>query len=64
MELSEIIRDKIKQMIHEAKGSLNIPVEVEHKLTQIAYEMYKHGLRDGHRMCIKCLEVAKQNIDK
>ena len=63
MELSETIRANIAKMINEAKGSIIMSLQMEHMMTQICYEMYKHGMKDGHRICIKCLEVSKENLD-
>jgi len=63
MGLSEHIRNNIKNMITQTKGTVRMSEEVEHIIVQICYEMYKNGLKDGHRMCIVALELAKKNID-
>ena len=62
-ELSEKIRENIENIVKKSRGNLELSPKIEHMLIQVCYEMYKCGLRDGHRMCIKCLEVAKENID-
>lgn len=66
MELSEKIREKINSMIDDALNETgkDAPEPVKHLLTQICYEMYKKGLDDGHRFCIKSIELSRENINR
>ena len=64
MGISENIRENIRKLINEAKGTISIPEPIEHMITEICFQMYKHGLKDGHTMSIKYINTALEALDK
>lgn len=62
MDLSGNIKERIADIIDKAKGDVHMPDQVKDLLTKICYEMYKAGLKDGHKTCIMCLEESKKMI--
>lgn len=62
--INEAIREKIRKLIEEGKGTLPMPPEIEHMLTSICFIMYKAGMKDGFRMSEAAIKMAKENIDK
>ena len=62
--LNEQIREKIRQIIEDAKGTMKMPPEMEHLLTSICFVMYKAGMDDGFRMSEVAIKVSRDNMKK
>jgi len=64
MALSETVRNNIEKMMNEATKNITMNDTVKHMMTQICFEMYKHGVKDGFRISKICIETAAKDWDK
>ena len=62
--VNEQIRENIRKMISEAKGTIRMTSEIEHMLTSICFVMYKAGMNDAFKMSIKAIEISQENMKK
>lgn len=66
LNIPEHIRQNIKVSIDEAlkevKPNLQVDEVIKHMLTQISFEMYKTGWKDGHRAMKKAIELSSDML--
>ena len=62
--IPESVRNNIRKMLEEATQGINFPESLKYMQTQICFEMYKSGWRDGFRAMEKSIELMKDTFEK